>query len=203
MSTLQQLNTEMAVLASNVQRSLVRIIAGSQGVGAGTIWHADGLILTNAHVVGHGHDLQVVLPDKRVLPARVIAHSVERDLAALSVDAAQLPAIPLGKSRLLKPGDFVMALGHPFGIANGATGGVVVGVGRDFPELPRLAYDGVVANLRLRPGHSGGPLVDFEGRLVGVNMLMNGPEIGVAIAVDVVKDFLRQTLGTSEAEIVV
>ncbi|MCC6616718.1 MAG: trypsin-like peptidase domain-containing protein [Anaerolineae bacterium] len=203
MNTLQQLNAEMAELASDVQRSLVRIVAGAHGVGAGTIWHADGLILTNAHVVGRGRGLQVVLPDKRALPARVIAHSYERDLAALAVDAEDLPTIPLGQSRLLKPGDFVMALGHPFGIANGATGGVVVGVGREFPELPPLAYDGVVANLRLRPGHSGGPLVDSQGRLVGVNMLMNGPEIGVAIAVDVVKDFLRQALGTPEAVVIV
>jgi len=203
MSTLQQLNAEMADLASGVQRSLVRIVAGGHGVGAGTIWHSDCLIVTNAHVVGRGRGLQVVLPDKRVLPARVLAHSYERDLAAIYVDATQLPAIPLGKSRLLKPGDFVMALGHPWGIANGATGGVVVGVGKDFPELPPLAYDGVVANLRLRPGHSGGPLVDYEGRLVGVNMLMNGPEIGVAIAVDVVKDFLRQALGTPVPENVI
>ncbi|MBE0688647.1 MAG: trypsin-like peptidase domain-containing protein [Anaerolineae bacterium] len=203
MNTLRYLNEELASLASGVQRSLVRIVSGGNGVGAGTIWHPDGLIVTNAHVVGHGRRLQVVLPDKRVLPARVLAHSYERDLAALYVDATQLPAIPLGKSRMLKPGDFVMAMGHPWGIANGATGGVVIGVGRDFPELPPLAHDGVVANLRLRPGHSGGPLVDFQGHLVGVNMLMSGPEVGVAIAVDVVKEFLRQALGTPVPENVI
>ncbi len=203
MSTLQQLNDELAAVASGVQRSLVRIVSGGSGVGAGAVWHSDGLIVTNAHVVGRGHGLQVRLADGRTLPARVLAHSQDRDLAALAVDAAQLPAIPLGRSRALKPGDFVMALGYPWGIANGATGGIVIGVGKDFPELPHLAFDGVVANLRLRPGHSGGPLVDFQGRLVGVNMLMNGPEIGVAIAVDVVKEFLRETLGSPVPETIV
>jgi serine protease Do len=196
MPVLERLNAEMAVLASRVQRSLVRIVADDHGVGAGTIWHSDGLIVTNAHVVGRTSQLQVALQDGRMLPARLLATSPDRDLAALVVDADHLPTIRPGDSRSLQAGAFVMALGHPWGVMNAATSGVVIGVGKQFPEMPQAAHDWVVVSLHLRPGHSGGPLVDFNGRLVGINTMMTGPDVGVAIAVDVVKDFLKRALGT-------
>ena len=116
MTTLvQELNTELAGVVGDVGRSLVQIQAGTQGAGAGTIWHPYGLVLTNAHVASQGA-LQVTVPGRPALPARVLAQNDSLDLAALSIDARDLPSISLGDSQRLRPGELVLALGHPWGV---------------------------------------------------------------------------------------
>ena len=194
MSVLQQLNDEMAALVQMVSRSLVEVRDGHRGGAGGTIWLPDGLIVTNAHVVSRSH-AQVTLPDGRTRDARLLARDSSRDLAALVVDAEDLCPIPLGDSTLLEPGQFVIALGHPWGVKGVATAGVIMGA--DSGHL-RISYSpGFVAvNLPLRPGNSGGPLVDSEGRLVGINSIMTGPDTGLAIPVNVAKDFLRDEIGS-------
>ena len=194
MSDLIQMNTEMAALAERVRRSLVEIKNGQGGVGAGTIWHPQGLIVTNAHIVER-RSLEVALPDGRTLPARLLAHDAQLDLAALAVEAADLPSISLGRSRRLRPGQWVLALGHPWGVPGAVTAGVVIGLG-PHPEgiLPR--WELIQVDVPLRPGHSGGPLVDAQGQLVGINTMMNGPEVGLAVPVHEAKVFLRQALGS-------
>jgi serine protease Do len=189
---LRQLNSELSAVADDARQGLVRIHNGRGGAGAGTIWHPDGLILTNAHVVGR-RSLRVTLPDGRTLPARLLAHDADLDLAALSVDATDLPTIELGESRGLRPGQWVLAMGHPWGMASAATAGVVIDVGVP-PEMARLGRELVQVSLHLRPGHSGGPLVDVHGRLVGINTMMAGPDVGLVVPVHVVKAFLRQAL---------
>ena len=191
---LQQLNLEMSAVVENVRCSLVQITNGRRGTGAGTIWHADGLIVTNAHVVGR-RSLRVTLPDGRTLPARLLARDASRDLAALAVDATGLPTSELGQSKQLQPGQWVLALGHPWGVASAVTAGVVIGVGPP-PEMPLPQRELIQVGLHLRPGHSGGPLVDARGRLVGLNTIMAGPDVGLAVPVHVVKAFLRQALGS-------
>ena len=110
---LLQLNDEMANLVAGVQRSLVQITnGGMSGAGSGVIWRADGLILTNNHVVQR-RSLHVTLPDGRKLPARLIASDPDNDLAVLAVEANGLPVVDLGDSRGLQPGELVFALGHP------------------------------------------------------------------------------------------
>jgi len=199
MSTvLQQLNAEMASVVEDVERSLVMVRSGGGGAGAATIWHPEGLIVTNAHVVQRG-PLTVTLLDGRTLPARLLAVDSGLDLAALVVQAAGLPSIELGDSRRLKPGQWVLALGHPWGVRGAVTAGVVVGVGAEWPELPRFGREWVVISLHLRPGYSGGPLLDVQGRLVGVNTLMTGPDVGMAVPVHVVKAFLRERMGSQAA----
>ena len=189
MSAIQQLNDELATLVETAGRSLVEVKDGRHGGAAGTVWHSAGLILTNAHVVNHKRP-RVVLPDGRTLDARILAHDTSHDLAALSVDAEGLYPIALGKSSALKPGQFVVALGHPWGVKGVATAGIVMGSG---PEYLKISYSqGLVAvNLPLRPGNSGGPLIDCEGRLVGINSMMTGSDTGLAIPVDAAKAFLR------------
>jgi serine protease Do len=194
MNLLQDLDADLAALAAKTQASLVEIHNGRRGHGAGTIWHAEGLIVTNAHVVDRG-SVGVVLPDGRDLPARVLARDDECDLAALKIDATGLPAIELGDSRALRAGQWVMAMGHPWGVVGAATAGVVIGTGSAFPEGP--GREAIAVSLHLRPGHSGGPLIDAEGRLVGINVMMQGPDVGLAIPVHVAKNFLRQSLSTS------
>ena len=194
---LDRWNADMAGIADKVHRSLVQVHngrgRGRAGAGAGTIWHQDGLILTNAHVVRRRH-LQVVLPDGRTLPARILAHRADLDLAALGVEAHDLPAIELGDSHELQPGQRVLAVGYPWGIAESVTAGIVTGMGTQLPEMPLSDREWIVVSLHLRPGYSGGPLVDARGRLVGINTIMAGPDLGLAVPAHVVKAFLREAM---------
>lgn len=198
-SLLTRLNRELAGLADDILASLVRVETGGRGAGAGTVWHADGLILTNAHVTG-GRAPQVVLPDGQRLPTRVLAADREMDLAALAVEAQGLPTIYLGDSRDLRPGSWVVAFGHPWGIQSAATAGVVIGQGPLLPEPSGFDRNWIAASLHYRPGHSGGPLVDASGRLVGINTVMAGPDVGLAVPVQEVKNFLKQRIGSSAAQ---
>jgi serine protease Do len=196
---LQQINDDVAAISERVLESLVQINNGQRGVGAGAIWQGDGLIITNAHVVlGRraqvSNTLSVTLRNGQEYPARVIAYDIEHDLAALQIDAAALSSIERGDSRSLNAGDFVLALGFPWGVKGGATSGVVIGSGAQLPELGDNKREWVAASLHLRPGHSGGPMVDSRGRLVGINTLMNGPEVGVAIPVHVAEAFVTKAL---------
>jgi len=193
MSVLHQLNDEVAALAEKVKLSLVQVRCGRDGGAAGTVWHPDGLILTNAHVVG-GARPRVRLPDGSTLEARVLVRHTSLDLAALAVDAEELCPIPLGDSGALEPGQFVLALGHPWGIKNAVTAGIVMGAGADYLDV-KYPQRLVAVNLSLRPGNSGGPLVDSAGRLVGINTMMTGPDSGLAIPVNVAKAFLKEEIG--------
>src|SRR5690606_3896596 len=161
----EQLNDELAAIIATVQQSGVQVREQTRGPGAGTIWQSERWLVTTAHVVRRG-PLQVALSDGRVLPATLLARDDEHDLAALSIEATDLPTIQPGNSRRLQAGQWVFAVGHPWGIANAATGGVVIGRGSRVPELPVATNDWVVADLHLRPGNSGGPLVDVSGKLV-------------------------------------
>jgi S1-C subfamily serine protease len=190
---LPELNADLADTVDRVHRSLVHIQNGRRGNGAGTIWHPQGLIVTNAHVAGRG-PLKVGLRDGRTLPAKILAQDPNRDLAALRVEASDLTSVQLGDSQRLRPGEWVMAVGHPWGVVGAATAGVVIGVGTERPEGQFDGRDWVVVSLHMRPGHSGGPLVDVRGRLVGINTMISGPDVGMAIPVHVVVEFLRQAL---------
>ncbi len=200
---IEQLNAAMSGAAEQAIASLVQISNDRAGVGAGTIWHSDGLIVTNAHVVaGHGN-LSVRLQNGEIYPAQLLAEAPQRDLAVLSIQAEDLPTIELGDSRTLRAGDWVMALGHPFGLRNALSAGIVIAQGQQLGDL-RFAngQDWLAVNLPLRPGHSGGPLIDAQGCLVGVNTIMNGPAVGVAIPVHVVKAFLKEALGSPQRQAV-
>jgi len=170
MNILQQFSNDLAAVGEGVLRSLVQVRNGRRGAGAGTIWHADGLIVTNAHVVdgiaqgrvGAQGALAVVLPDGRELPAYVIARDTEHDLAALRVEANDLPTIPLGDSHQLQPGQLVLCLGFPWGVTGGATSGVVIGVG-DFTALQvgnGFRFRGPIHRVNRRMRHCGGERVD-------------------------------------------
>lgn len=194
MSLLTQFNDDMAVLAERVKQSTVEVKCGEHGGAAGTVWHSSGLVVTNAHVIGRGQP-RVILPDGKVCGARVLARDRSLDLAALSVDAEGLSPIALGDSTSLEPGQFVMAMGHPFGVKGAVTAGIVMDGDSDHLEV-KYPEQLVAVNLPLRPGNSGGPLVDSEGRLVGINTMMTGPDTGLAIPVDVAKAFLKEEVAS-------
>lgn len=192
MSILAQLNRDLTDVTTRAQSALVAI-HNARGHGAGTIWQADGLIVTNAHVVARTRQPVVSLPDGEKLPAKIIAQSETHDLAVLAVEANGLPTIPVGSSRALKPGDWVTAVGHPWGVRGAATGGIVVSTHEALPEIRSDHEDWLAMSLHLRPGHSGGAVIDSAGQLVGINTLMAGPEVGVAVTSHAAAAFLKET----------
>ena len=191
---LDQLNSELAAVVGMAQRSLVKIQNGRSGAGAGTIIHPDGLIITNAHVVGSKR-LKVTLWDGESLKGRIVAVDRKMDLAAVSVDAKDLPTLKIVGRRQIQPGQWVAALGHPWGVNGAVTAGTIIAIGSPVERLP---YEGelIQAGLRLRPGHSGGPMLNKDGGLVGINMMITGPEVGLAVPAESVKKFLKQALGS-------
>ena len=197
MSTLvQQLNGELSSLAESSTDALVQVHGRGRGGGAGIVWRPDGLIVTNAHVVGRG-PAAVTLGDGRRLEARIVARSRSLDLAALAVEAQGLKAATIGDSRALRPGDLVFAQGHPWGVAGAVSSGVVVGLDGGRRGNPDGAgeREWLVVNMRLRPGNSGGPVLDARGRVVGVSTIMAGPEVGMAVPAHVVEAFVRDARG--------
>ena len=169
--TVEPLAAAAAAMAAELAHVTVEVRgrgAGGAAVGAGVIWHPDGLILTNAHVAHR--DVMVVLADGRACGARLVARDPRRDLAALVVDATGLPAAEIGDSGALRVGELVLAVGNPLGLVRALSAGLVHAVG------PRAIH----ADLRLAPGNSGGPLADARGRVVGLNAMIVG---GLAVAV--------------------
>jgi S1-C subfamily serine protease len=195
-----QLNDDLGDVADSVRRSLVRVEVGRQGAGSGVVLDSNGLpgalIITNAHVVsgksgrGKGSNLRVTLNNGETYTARLLAKDSDHDVAALGIEADGLVAIKLGDSQTLRPGQWVLAMGHPWGVAGAAAGGIVIGSGGDLPERPGSRDDWIAVGLSLRPGHSGGPMVDAEGRMVGLNTMMAGLDVGMAVPVQTIKEFL-------------
>jgi len=198
MNPSESLADSMAQAVTRARQSLVRVTSGRRGAGAGTIWTVDGWIVTNAHVIGRG-PTKVSLPGGEELPAKTVALDREADLALLQIEATDLPAAEIGDSRALRAGNWVYAVGHPWGVPAAAAGGVVIGMGRGWPQVPSPERDWLVVDVALRPGNSGGPLVDADGRVVGINTMMAGAEVGVAIPSHVAEEFIRQVGGRSLA----
>lgn len=185
-------NDEMALLVDDAQQSLVQITGQQGNLGSGIIWREDGLIVTNMHVV-RDSEVHVTLLDGTVYKAQLIAADDELDIAALAIDATNLRPTRIGDSKKLRPGQWVVAVGHPFGVLGSATAGTVIATGAGLPEFGG-EREWIAIDLRLRPGHSGGPLVDVNGNTVGVNTLVTGPEVGFAIPVHLVEAFLRERM---------
>ncbi len=170
-------------------RHSVVLVRGRDGHGAGVIWEAQGLIVTNDHVV-RGDRAVVELADGRHLEARVTARDREEDLALLRVSARDLPAVPVGDSRGLRVGELIVAVGHPWGVRETATLGIVSATGPG-TWLGRARRDLLQADVRLAPGNSGGPLADARGRVVGIASMVMSPGVALAVPAHVVERFVR------------
>jgi S1-C subfamily serine protease len=192
LSSIENVGDEIASHANRAVGSMVSLHARGRRIGTGTIWHADGFIITNAHVADFDSALGVTLQDGREASARVIGMDREQDVAVLSIDADNLPTVEIGDSRQLHPGEFVFSMGFPWGVPDGLTAGVVITVGKWIENGNRSTRDWLIASLKLRPGHSGGPMLDSHGRLVGINTMMHGPDVGAAVPSHVVKASLKK-----------
>lgn len=171
----------------------------SQSLGSGFVWSADGIIVTNNHVVEGASRITVNFNDGTQLAAKLIGVDPDSDLAVLRVDARKLVAAPIGTSNDLMIGESVIAVGNPFGLSGTVTTGVVSALGRSVPskEAGRTFTDFIQTDCSINPGNSGGPLLNIEGRVVGINTAIyaNAQGIGFAIPVDrarkVIEDLLR------------
>ena len=195
LSAIENVGDEIASYANRAVGSMVSLHARGRRIGTGTIWHEDGFIITNAHVADFDRALGVTLQDGRDASARIIGMDREQDVAVLSIDAENLPTVGIGDSRKLRPGEFVFSMGFPWGIPDGLTAGVVITNGKWIENGNRSNRDWLIASLRLRPGHSGGPMLDSHGRLVGINTMMHGPYVGAAVPSHVVKASLKKIVG--------
>ncbi len=190
----ENLNAELADLSQKVRASLVHVHS-RKGKGAGLAWDESGLVLTSAHVAQRG-PLTLTSLSGSSASATFVGSNEEADLALVRAPLAEVTPIERGLSSRLRPGDWVVALGHPWGVPGSATAGIVIAVEPRREEGGRRLPAVIVADLHLRPGHSGGPLVDARGRLVGVSTLANGPDVGVAVAVEEAEDLHRQLFRT-------
>ncbi len=190
----EDLNEELADLSERVRTSLV-LVQSRRGNGAGLVWDESGLVLTSAHVAHRG-PLTLTSPSGQSASAALIASDEGSDLALLRGPLAEVTPITRGQANQLRPGDWVVALGHPWGVPGAATAGIVIAVEPGRSERGRRLPSVIVADLHLRPGHSGGPMVDARGRLVGVSTLANGPDVGVAVAVEEAEALHRKSIKT-------
>ena len=172
----------------------------ASNLGSGVIVSSNGYILTNHHVVEAADEIQVALADGRALPARVVGADPETDLAVLKIDATGLPAITFAQAESLKVGDWVLAVGNPFGVGQTVTAGIVSALGRT--HLGINTFENFIqTDAAINPGNSGGALVDSAGNLVGVNSAIysrtgGSQGIGFAIPVSIARQVMEQIIKT-------
>src|SRR5215467_2954700 len=137
------------------------------GEGSGFIIHPDGTILTNAHVVNGASEVTVRLTDRREYTAKVVGVDTKSDIAIIKIKASDLPTVKIGDSSALKVGEWVLAIGAPFGFENSATAGIVSAKGRTLPDSGYVPF--IQTDVPINPGNSGGPLFNMRGEVVGIN----------------------------------
>ena len=174
-----------------------------RGQGSGFIVSSDGIILTNAHVVRDAKEVVVKLTDRREFRAKVLGSDPKTDVAVLRIDAKNLPVVALGKTSELRVGEWVLAIGSPFGFENTVTAGVVSAKGRSLPDDSAVPF--IQTDVAVNPGNSGGPLFNARGEVVGINSQIysrSGGYQGVsfAIPIDIASKIKDQIVATGKVE---
>ena len=212
---LGRLNAALAGLVERLRPGLVQVRVrvrraegtpaeegrGRSALGSGFLIHPDGYLVTNAHVVEDAQTVQVRLASGRRLPGTVIGRDARVDLALVKVDAGErLPILPLGDSESLRVGELVFALGHPFGLEQTVSLGIVSRKGAPL-LVAAPGFDFIQTDAAVNPGNSGGPLVNVAGQVIGVNtMAARNGSIGFAIPSNLVKSLLPRLLDKGKIE---
>lgn len=178
------------------------LVTVPRGSGTGFVWDEKGYIVTNFHVVEGARKITITLQDQSNWPATVVGLAPERDIAVLKIDApaTKLKALPLGDSGDLRVGRKVLAIGNPFGLDATLTTGVVSALGREIESPNQRKITNVIqTDAAINPGNSGGPLLNSEGKLIGVNTMIYSPSgasagIGFAIPVNTVKEVVPELI---------
>jgi serine protease Do len=158
----------------------------ARGAGSGFIINSDGYILTNTHVVANADEVTVRLTDRREFPAKVIGADERTDVAVIKISASNLPIVKLGDPSRIKPGQWVLAIGSPFGFENSATAGIISATSRSVPGENYVPF--IQTDVAVNPGNSGGPLFNLKGEVIGVNSQIfshSGGFQGLAFAVPI------------------
>lgn len=175
----------LAALANDmitcVLPSVVQVRSAGRGGGAGVVWRTNGAIVTNDHVVGRAEHIEVALRDGRAFSATVAARNAALDLALLQVEADDLPAALVDDALGLRVGELVFAIGHPWGQRDLVTAGIVSGLGEIEMVGTNRKAQYIRSDVRLAPGNSGGPLLNARGEVIGINAMVFGGDLGVAI----------------------
>lgn len=175
-----------------------------RGTGSGFIIRADGLILTNAHVIDQANLVQVMLKDGRSFEGRVLGTDPVTDVAVVRIEATGLPTVTLGDSDRLKPGEWAIAIGNPLGLDSTVTAGIISATGRTSQEIgvtdKRVGF--VQTDAAINPGNSGGPLVNARGEVIGINTAIIGRAqgLGFAIPINTAKRIADQLIATGKVE---
>jgi S1-C subfamily serine protease len=179
----------------------MRPVPQEGGTGSGFVYDAEGHIVTNYHVVENAEELSVTLADGEVYPAQIVGVDPSNDLAVVRIDVENLPQpVALGDSDGLRVGEFVVAIGNPFGLERTLTVGVISSLGRVIQSPDgRFIGEAIQTDAAINPGNSGGPLLDLEGRVIGVNSQIISPSrasagIGFAVPVNTVKRVVPQLI---------
>ncbi|MFQ5783873.1 MAG: DegQ family serine endoprotease [Alphaproteobacteria bacterium] len=175
----------------------------TQSVGSGVIVDAErGIVLTNNHVIANADKIVVTLRDKRQFAAKLVGTDPDTDIAVLEIPAENLTALPMGDSDALEVGDFVIAIGNPFGIGQTVTSGIVSALRRSGLGIEGFE-DFIQTDASINPGNSGGPLVTLRGELIGINTAIIGPSggnvgIGLAIPINMARRIMEQLVAYGE-----
>jgi len=175
-----------------------------QGQGSGFLVSPDGLILTNHHVVGEADRIRVVLSDGRKFDAKLIGTDPESDVAVIRIDGSDLPCLPLGDSNSLDIGEWVVAVGNPFGLNETVTSGIVSAKGRSRMGITDYE-DYIQTDAAINPGNSGGPLLDLDGKVIGINSAIYSRSggfqgIGFAIPINLAKAVEKQLVENGKVD---
>jgi len=175
-----------------------------EGTGSGFIIDANGLILTNAHVVDGADQVSVVLKDGRSFAGRVLGEDEVTDVAVVKIEANNLPVVPMGDSEQLRPGEWAIAIGNPLGLDNTVTAGIISATGRTSAQIgaPDRRVGFIQTDAAINPGNSGGPLLNQAGEVVGINTAIIGGAqgLGFAIPMHTAQRIAEQLIATGRAE---
>ncbi|GAI04560.1 unnamed protein product, partial [marine sediment metagenome] len=200
--TLIQASEEVAPAVVNIRiiqftyDSFFRVVP-REGQGSGVIFSKEGYILTNEHVIHEAREINVVLPDGREFKGKLIGSDPSVDLAVVKVTAKNLPLAKLGNSDKLRPGEFCIAIGNPFGLQNTLTFGVISAMGRDIGAAPEEILENLIqTQAPINPGNSGGPLINLEGEVIGINtaIIPYAQGIGFAIPINTAKEIIDELI---------
>ena len=175
-----------------------------QGTGSGFIINADGIIITNAHVVKGADKVSVTLKDNRVLEGKVLGIDTVTDVAVVKVNSSNLPTVKLGNSEQIKPGEWAIAIGNPLGLDNTVTAGIISATGRSSSQVgdPQKRVNYIQTDAAINPGNSGGPLLNASGQVIGMNtaILKNAQGLGFAIPINQVQRIANQLATKGKVE---
>lgn len=166
-----------------------------KGAGSGFIIRSDGYILTNEHVVRDAQTLKVTLFGGKKYDGRVIGTDPQTDLAVVKIEGKNLPAVEMGDSSSLEPGEWVVAIGNPYGFHDTVTAGIISALGRSL-EDPNQSGNLIQTDAAINPGNSGGPLVDLNGKVIGINeaIIANAQGLGFAIPINLAKSIAEDLI---------